>query len=140
MAFLTNFLVWDLFVVYMLICVTFLVSCCIWVSCMFLFYPARNQQVICRSEQQISHDENMKHGSIKSYPTSSSIRPKNEDTCNDNRNYRSKSINIIPLPQCSEHLTENKANELAILAVIEPCSSRSDQDRYLQLQKKQELS
>ena len=140
MALLTNFLVWDLFVVYMLICVTFLVSCCIWVSCMFLFYPARNQQVICRSEQHISHEENMKHGSIKSYPTSSSIRPKNEDTVNDYRNYRSKSINIIPLPQCSEHSAENEANELPILAVMEPCSSRSDQDRYSQLQKKQELS
>ena len=136
MALLTNFLVWDLFVVYMLICVTFLVSCCIWVSCMFLFYPARNQQVICRSEQNVSHEENVKHGSIKSYSTSSSIRPKNEDTSNDYRNYRSKSINIIPLPQCSEHSTENEANELAILAVIEPRPSWSDHDRHLQLQKK----
>ena len=91
---------------------------------MFLFYPARNQQVIYRSEQNVDHEENKKQGSIKSYSTPSSIKPKNEDTSNDYRNYRSKSINIIPLPQCSEHSTENEANELPILAVIEPCPSR----------------
>ena len=128
MAFLTNFLVWDLFVVYMLICVIFLVSCCLWVSCMFLFYPAKNQHVVCRSDHNVNNDVNIKNFSIRSASISSVRRTMNEHTSNDCRNYRSKSINIIPLPQCSERSTENETNELSILAVVESHPSQSDQE------------
>ena len=125
MALLTKFLIWDLFVMYMLICITFLVSCCVWVSCMFLFYPAKGHPVRSRSATNINREGNVKSCSIRSTPNYPMSENPNKDP--EYRSYRSKSINIIPLPQFSEHSTENEASEFPVFPIIESCPFRKDE-------------
>ena len=131
MALLTKFLIWDLFIMYMIICVIFLVSCCVWVSCMFLFYPAKSQHEIRRSKQDINPEGNLKNCSIRSTPIPSQPSIKKEHKTDNCKNCRSKSINVFPLPQCSEHSTENEPNEFSLLAVIESRHSGTEEETKL---------
>ena len=127
MALLTKSLVWDLFVMYMFICVIFIVSCCILVSYMFLLFPAKSQHEIRKCKQDVNHEGNLKNSSIRSTPIHSTPSIKNELEKNNYRNYRSKSINIIPLSQVPEQSIENETNEFSLLAFIESCQPGTEE-------------
>ena len=90
---------------------------------MFLFFPAKSHHEMRKSQQDVNHEENLKNFSIRSTPIHSTPSIKNEHVTSNYRYYRSKSINIIPLSQCSEHSTENETNEFYFSAVVESCQS-----------------
>ena len=94
---------------------------------MFLFYPAKGHPVSSRTTTNLNREGNVKNCSIRSTPNYPISENASRDPPNDYRSYRSKSINIIPLPQFSEHSTENEANEFPVLAIIESCPFRKDE-------------
>ena len=120
MGLFTNYLKWDLFVIYMLTCVIFLGSCCVWVSCMFLFYPAKNQNELKKTKELPFPDEGKNHGGGRSNSINTFQKIENPKAPKDLKSVRSKSINVDSFPSSFYTSSENALGTFSFRAVIEP--------------------
>ena len=125
MGLFTNFWKWDLFVIYMFICVIFLGSCCVWVSCMFLFYPAKNHNEIKKSKELTNQNEKDKQEGARSNSINYFRRCGNYNPLNEQRSFRSKSINVDSFPSSIHALSDNTINAFSFRAVVEPLPNHS---------------
>ena len=131
MGLFTNYLKWDLFVIYMLICVIFLGSCCVWVSCMFLFYPAKNQNEPKKIKEWTNLSEDNKPKGARRNSTSSLHKDAASKIYIDQKSLRSKSINVDSFPASfrrNSSSSNNMKNAFSFRAVVEPLPSRQSEE------------
>ena len=110
----------------MLTCVIFLVSCCIVVSCMFLFYPAKNQNDLKRAKELTNLKDDSKPERIRSNSIKYCYKDVCSKSCRDQR--RSQSINVDTFNPRFHVSSNDIRHAFSFRAVIEPLPNRCSKE------------
>ena len=115
----------------MLICVIFLGSCCVWVSCMFLFYPAKNQNETKKIKEWTNLSEDNKPKGARRNSTSSLHKDAASKIYIDQKSLRSQSINVDSFHASfrrNSSSSNKMKNAFSFRAVIEALPSRQSEE------------